>query len=473
MLFNINKYIDFSKFNIEKAVFYSFLVLLVWMPLPVGSNRVVFLSMAEIWLFFLALILLVLYKKEKLFIPDVLVKSKVINTLFIIYLVFLFFQLIPLPAFLVEFISPARLDSFRLVFPHENWLSLSENFHESLSFFIESIFYYLVFVCTLLLVNSHQRIKLLMWVIVYSALFQAMYGSLMILSGVEYSFFFEKYAYRGVATGTFINRNHLAGYLNMSIAIGLGILIAGLGKKEILRNTRQWSRKIVQLLLSKKAQLRVYIALCTIALVLTHSRMGNTAFFVSLTLTALLALKLTNHARKMMSVLIISIIVIDVLIVSAWFGLDKVADRLEKTSVDSETRDEVALYTLDYWQDYFITGSGGGTYQYIFPKYRGFEIKAYYDHAHNDILEFAAETGFVGIVLLISIVLLSFFTAIKAMSLRREPLAIGLAFSSIMGILAITIHSFVDFNLQIPANAATFMVILALAWIAHFQSFKK
>jgi hypothetical protein len=41
-----------------------------------------------------------------------------------------------------------------------------------------------------------------------------------------------------------------------------------------------------------------------------------------------------------------------------------------------------------------------------------------------------------------------------------------MAFASVMGIIALLIHSTVDFNLQIPANAATFMVILALAWIA-------
>ena len=161
------------------------------------------------------------------------------------------------------------------------------------------------------------------------------------------------------------------------------------------------------------------------------------------------------------------------LIVSSWFGLEKVAERLEKISTDTEQRDEVALYTLNQWSDYFITGSGGGTYHYIFPKYRGFEIKPHYYHAHNDILEFAAETGIIGIVLLISIVLLSLYSAIKALSLRRESLMIGLAFTATMAILALSIHSFVDFNLQVPANAATFMVILALAWIARFQSFEE
>ena len=452
----------------EKAVFFLFLALLVWMPLPVGSNRVWFLSIAEVWLFALSIILLFIYWQGNLKIPEVWQKAKIVNYLFIGYLCFIFFQLILLPAFIVDLISPTRLSSFRLIFADNQWLTLSENHHESLSFFVESIFYYLVFVFTLILVNSHARIKLLTWVIIYSALFQAMYGSLMTLSGAEYGFFFEKYTYLGVATGTFINRNHLAGYLNMGIAVGIGVLISGLGKDEVLRTARHWYRKVVQLLLSRKAQLRVYIALCTIALVLTLSRMGNMAFFISLTIAALLALKLTHHARKTMLFLVVSIIVIDLFIVSAWFGLGKVVDRLEKTSAGTEQRDEVATYTFEYWKDYFITGSGGGTYKEIFPTYRGYEIKGYYDHAHNDILEFASETGVVGITLLVSIVLLSLFTAIKALSLRREPLMIGLAFTATMAILALSLHSFVDFNLQIPANAALFMVILALSWIARF-----
>lgn len=462
-----------QNWHLEKSIFFLFLALLIWMPLPVGSNRVWFLSISEIWLFILSIALIFIYWQNKLEIPEVFKKAKVIHYLFIAYLAFVFIQLIPLPAFIVDLVSPRRLESVRLIFPGVRWLSLSENLHESLSFFIESVFYYLIFVFTLLLVNSKERIKLLTWTIIYSALFQAMYGSLMTLSGVEYGFFFEKYTYRGVTTGTFINRNHLAGYLNMGLAVGIGVLIAGLGKDEVLRTARQWYRKIVQLLLSKKAQLRVYIALCTIALVLTHSRMGNTAFFVSLTIAALIALKLTQHARKTMLFLVVSIIVIDVLIVSAWFGLDKVADRLEQTSVATEQRDEVYAYTYKQWKDYFITGSGGATYQYIFPAYRGYEIKQYYDHTHNDILEFAAETGLVGISLLISIVLLSLYTAIKALSLRREPLMIGLAFTATMAILALTIHSFVDFNLQIPGNAALFMVILAISWIARFNESRK
>lgn len=63
-------------------------------------------------------------------------------------------------------------------------------------------------------------------------------------------------------------------------------------------------------------------------------------------------------------------------------------------------------------------------------------------------------------------VLTSFATALAALKRRRDPLMRGMAFASLMGTIALLIHSTVDFNLQIPANAATFMVILALGWLA-------
>jgi hypothetical protein len=42
----------------------------------------------------------------------------------------------------------------------------------------------------------------------------------------------------------------------------------------------------------------------------------------------------------------------------------------------------------------------------------------------------------------------------------------GMSFACIMGVTSILIHSWVDFNLQMPANATLFMVLLALGWIS-------
>jgi hypothetical protein len=48
----------------------------------------------------------------------------------------------------------------------------------------------------------------------------------------------------------------------------------------------------------------------------------------------------------------------------------------------------------------------------------------------------------------------------------------GLGFSACMGIVAILIHSSVDFNLQIPANAFMFVFLLAIACIARWSKLR-
>ena len=78
------------------------------------------------------------------------------------------------------------------------------------------------------------------------------------------------------------------------------------------------------------------------------------------------------------------------------------------------------------------------------------------------IWSFASDYGVVVTGLLMLAVLLCFISAIRAQIKRKDPLMRGIAFSCTMAVIALAIHSTVDFNLQIPANAATFMVILAL-----------
>jgi O-antigen ligase len=101
----------------------------------------------------------------------------------------------------------------------------------------------------------------------------------------------------------------------------------------------------------------------------------------------------------------------------------------------------------------------------VFPYYRERDIRGFYDHAHNDYLEFLSESGVIASSLLAATVVLCLGAALLAQRRRHDPLMRGMGFSATMGITAILIHSSVDFNLQIPANAALFMVLLALPWL--------
>jgi O-antigen ligase len=233
-------------------------------------------------------------------------------------------------------------------------------------------------------------------------------------------------------------------------------------------NWRERARRVLQTLLSNKARVRLALVIMVIGLVLTHSRMGNTAFFISMMLTGMFYLLFVRRIMRGSLIFFASLLIIDLLVVGNFFGIEKVAERLQQTSVGSEQRDEVARDTLVIVRDYPLTGTGAGSYYSTYPMYDTGKVGfSFYRHAHNDYLEFASEFGLVAFTLLGFCVLVSLWQAVRAQLKRRSRLMQGMGFAATMAIVALLIHSTVDFNLQIPANAGTFMVILALAWISR------
>jgi O-antigen ligase len=98
-----------------------------------------------------------------------------------------------------------------------------------------------------------------------------------------------------------------------------------------------------------------------------------------------------------------------------------------------------------------------------FPQVREKDVGfIFYDHAHNDYIQFLSERGLVGFIPLLLAVIITFLVALRALWKRRNLLMRGCAFGCLMSMLAMAILATVDFNLQIPANAATFMVVLGL-----------
>jgi hypothetical protein len=107
-----------------------------------------------------------------------------------------------------------------------------------------------------------------------------------------------------------------------------------------------------------------------------------------------------------------------------------------------------------------VFGAGPGLHHV--PRYRPESIASYYDAAHNDRAIAARPSSSRGREGL----LVTLPAALAAQWTRRDPLMRGMSFACIMGVTAILIHSWVDFNLQIPANATLFMTLLALGWIS-------
>jgi O-antigen ligase len=324
----------------------------------------------------------------------------------------------------------------------------------------------------------------------------------------------------------------------MTLAVGLGLLIADLsgdGSTTWRQSLRRW----VNTLLGPKARVRICLALMVTGLILTQSRMGNAAFFSALMIAGIVGLIIFRRSSRSVILLFSSLIIIDTFLMGAFFGIDKLQQRIEQTDMSTDARvlgNKLALefVTNMIWKgtdadapggtgtkqpptapglqtepnaaaqerstvgsteggvaegaignarnvdnplpafamptSTIFLGTGAGTYYAFFPLYRDVNVAGQNVHAHNDFFEFGLEFGGAGSLLLIGLVALTMFTAIKAQTSRHFRLMQAMGFAGMMAIFSLMIHSFTDFNLQIYANAVTYVAILALPFIAIASS---
>lgn len=440
----------------SRWVLILYLILLVWVPIPLGSNRPWSWAVLELWVLSLSMAWLAGYMRGSYVCGPAFQNSRPVLLCAVAWLGYVWLQLLPLPVDMLAWISPEAARWHRAAAePAALRLApLTLDRHATLDGACKSTAYVAFFMLSLVLLQSRDRIRVASYALILSGVLQALYGAFMALQGSA-----------GVASGTFVNRNHYAVYLVMCLSVGIGVLIASLSG-ERSGSWRLFFRNMVRWMISPKMGLRLLLVTMVIALVLTRSRMGNMAFFISLFATGVIGLMLSKHATRSMVVLLVSLIAIDVFIVGAYFGTEQVVERIGQTTTETEDRDEVANYALSMWKDYPVFGAGLGSFPVVFPRYSGEGTPASYTHAHNDYLEFGAEVGMVGLAILGLMVVMSFAAALRAQYLRTDPVMRGLSFAAMMGIIALMIHSSVDFNLQIPANALTFMQLLAFAWIS-------
>jgi O-antigen ligase len=450
--------------KIDSALFYSFLALIFWLPIPLGSNRDWAWGIIEISAFLMLITYFISAFHSKQSILKNIAPYKLLLVIFAVTQLWIVLQYTPLPLTILYLISPNLVDIYGTNQSGFKTLSLSPSDTQVESF--KGLAYFCLMLLSILLVRNERRLKKLLMVMVISGTFQAVYGSLQAMSGNEISWVFGV-KNTSIATGSFIYKNHFANFLLLCISIGVGLLVANLSNAKH-SNHRAKLRDFVASLLKGKAVLRIALALMVIGLVMSRSRMGNAAFFTALSMTGVFAFFYYKHRGKGLSILLVSLLIIDTFILGAWFGLDKLKTRIEQTALSQETRDEVNIYGVDLIKTYPLTGSGAGTFYTVFPMVQGEDIKLFYDHAHNDYLQFTIEYGIPITVLLAAMVIISFWKTIDTMRKRNNNLMRGTAFGCMMAIIGMLIHSSVDFNLQAPANAVYFILILTLSWQSKY-----
>jgi O-antigen ligase len=323
-------------------------------------------------------------------------------------------------------------------------------------------------VVCLLVVNTLQsraQLSRLLLALLATGTLIAGLGLLQKASGTTKLYWWWQPQFGGTPFGPYVNRNHAAGYLAMVIPLALGWLWGSFERchQRLIGDT--WRAYVMRLVSDRDGrQLLLVCALVHMAaaLLVSASRGGIISLSVALIAFVLLA-SLPRRPERRPGLVLLPVLLVGVLIYAGWLGLDPTLARL---SQPDEGRPLIWRGTLTLIGDYPLLGTGLGTYVTSFRRHKPTLDAELVEHAHNDYLELLAEMGVLGFLVVVGGVGWFAWQTLRRWSARHDPEVRGLVAGGLAGVLAIGVHSLVDFNLHIPANALTFAVLLGLITVA-------
>jgi O-antigen ligase len=248
--------------------------------------------------------------------------------------------------------------------------------------------------------------------------------------------------------GPYVSKNHFAGY--MAMAIPLAFALAG---ESLQRLRHEWGhRRVGWLALGGSAGNAVIrwtalAMLLVVGLLASQSRGGLLAFAVSS-----VALPFAFQRRRSVAAMVVAVSLLAV----AWVDLSGTWKAFQGRGVRSSR--------LDLWTDalpmvrsFPVFGSGLDTFGTAYTSFQTIAKYEWYGEVHNEYLQVLLDTGVIGAGIVAG--LLGILLDRSARAARLTPLDAG----RLASVLALCAHNLVDFNWQIPANAATFAALAAVA----------
>jgi O-antigen ligase len=375
-------------------------------------------------------------------------------------------QSVPLPLALVRLLSPARAElhkSVSGVLPHvPSWAPLSVSPQATLSFALRLGAYAAAYWIVRGLGPRFGRQRF------------AVAAPLVLLAAAQASIALLQSLAGESAAGSYVNRNHLAGFLEMALPFAVVPAIAALpalvpvlsgfpapaacGGKHAGGRRRVWAAAVGGVLAAAAA------VLILAAIVTTRSRGGLIAALLSLLVVGLGALKRSTHPRKkwLLAAALPALLAAAFLYLPSEDLVRRYTHLLGGEALRREGRVLLWAETLDLIAAYPLAGCGFGGFEPAFLRYKNSAPMVNDRHAHNDYLELAAEAGLAGFVLCVLLAIRPIGAAVRRGLHAEAGQDRWMAVACAGSLAAIFVHSLVDFNLRIPANGMVFFWVLGL-----------
>jgi O-antigen ligase/tetratricopeptide (TPR) repeat protein len=273
----------------------------------------------------------------------------------------------------------------------------------------------------------------------------------------------------GAVFGPFVCRNHFPFFAYPCLGLGAGLLAAGRKGRDGTADegpggVRAWLTAPLELLQSPR-NLWVSAALAVVlaGVALSQSRGGVLALVGAAAAVALWRGPRAGRSAAWPAAVVAAALAVGLV---AWLGWGAVERRLGSLTQDDVLREG----RLSLWEDalplvpaFLVCGTGGGTFQWVEPMHRPGPVpfRVVYEHAHNEYLEALVEGGLVRLALTLLLVAVLARAALRAARRAQGRSEAGLVAGAAFGLLAIALHSTVDFGLHIPAVALLAAVVAA------------
>jgi O-antigen ligase len=258
---------------------------------------------------------------------------------------------------------------------------------------------------------------------------------------------------KGEPFGPYVNRNHFAGFVELTLPVGLAMLI--------FRGLRRDLYPLASILTI------VPIG----ALILSGSRGGIVSFVFEVAVLSLLAK--THKGPEGPRFKAVAIVALAAVALIAWLGAATAIERFSVVrpgEVTIERRFSMSKGALHIFEDHPLKGAGLGALVAVYPRYEILYDGRLVDHVHNDYMEMLAETGVFGGLCGLAFLWILFSEAKRSYITEQGHFSRALHAGAVTALCGILLHSFVDFNLHIPANALLFLLQVTLATSAPLMS---
>jgi O-antigen ligase len=154
------------------------------------------------------------------------------------------------------------------------------------------------------------------------------------------------------------------------------------------------------------------------------------------------------------------------LVMVSWLGVKEITQRFSSMKAMEVSSGKRASMRRDTWRifvEHPWMGTGLGTLQIVFPPYETLYDGRIVNHAHNDYVEALAETGIAGGLCCALYLGLLLFHSSRQLAGGNTSFSAALNLSGLVACSGFLVHSLVDFNLRLPANAQLFFLVATLA----------